>query len=73
MYTTIKVSEELKRKLDDMKILDSETYEEVIEDLIEDHLSLNPKFAESVEQARKEIKEGKSITLAQLKGRMKHV
>jgi len=67
MYTTIKISEVLKKKLENMKITDSETYEEVIEDLIEDHLALNPAFAKSIENARDEIKEGDFVTLDKLK------
>ena len=59
MYTTIKLSGKTKEKLDNMKMYDSETYEEVIEDLIEDHLSLNPQFKKSLDAARKEIKQGK--------------
>ncbi len=66
MYTTIKVSEELKKKLENMKVSDSETYEEVIEDLIEDHMALNPEFIKAIEEARKEIKKGEYVTLAEL-------
>ena len=71
MYTTIKISDVLKHKLDNMKITNGETYEEVIEDLIEDHLALNPKFIKEIEKARKEIKKGEFVTLAELKKEMK--
>ncbi len=67
MYTTIKVSSATKEKLDRMKMYESETYEEMIEDLIEDHLSLNPKFKKSLEKPRKEIAKGKFVGLAELK------
>ena len=67
MYTTIKISETLKKKLENMKITDGETYEEVIEDLIEDHLAINPAFVDSVEKARDEIKGGKFVSLGKLK------
>ena len=70
MYTTIKLSGKTKEKLDNMKMYDSETYEEVIEDLIEDHLSLNPQFKKSLDAARKEIKQGKHVGLADLKKEM---
>jgi len=43
MYTTIKVTGELKHKLDDMKLQENESYAEVIEDLIEDRLSTQSK------------------------------
>lgn len=58
MYTTIKISEELKEKLDHMKLQESETYAEIIEDLIEDRLSLNPAFIAQIESRRKEVKKG---------------
>lgn len=73
MYTTIKISDVLKKKLDTIKISDGESYEEVIEDLVEDHLALNPEFVKAIEKARAEVKEGKVVTLAELKARMKHV
>jgi predicted CopG family antitoxin len=43
METTIKVSNEVKRHLDRMKIFERETYNDVIEVLIEDNLELNEK------------------------------
>lgn len=67
MYTTIKVSDELKSKLDHMKISDSETYEEVIEGLIEDRLSLNSDFIKDIENRRSELKKGKYTSLSQIK------
>ncbi len=73
MYTTIKISDVLKKKLDTIKISDGESYEEVIEDLVEDHLALNPEFVKAIEKARAEVREGKVVTLAELKARMKHV
>lgn len=67
MYTTIKVSDELKSKLDRMKISDSESYEDVIEGLIEDRLSLNPDFIKDIENRRLEVKKGKHTSLSQIK------
>lgn len=69
MYTTIKIAEELKEKLDHMRMYDSETYAEIIEDLIEDRLSLNPHFIQEMEERRKEYKHGKTISLEELKKR----
>ena len=43
METTIKVSNEVKKYLDKMKIFERETYNNVIEVLIEDNLELNEK------------------------------
>jgi predicted transcriptional regulator len=73
MYTTIKISKELKKKLDSIKITDGESYEEVMEDLIEDHLALSQEFIKDIEKARAEVKKGKTVTMAQLKARLKHV
>ena len=67
MYTTIKITGELKKKLDDMKLQASETYAEIIEDLIEDRLSLNPGFVREIEGRRKECKKGRVFSLGELK------
>ena len=67
MYTTIKISDVLKKKLEAMKFSDSETYEEVIEDLIEDHLTLNDETKARIEKARKEITAGKFVTFENIK------
>ncbi|MCI0564870.1 MAG: ribbon-helix-helix protein, CopG family [Nitrososphaera sp.] len=67
MYTTIKISEELKKRLDEMKLQESESYAEIIEDLIEDRLSLNPDFIKEIEERRKEYKKGKTVSLEELK------
>lgn len=72
MYTTIKISDVLKKKLETMKFSDSETYEEVIEDLIEDHLALNQETVAEIKKARAEIKTGKVVTFAEIK-KGKHV
>jgi predicted CopG family antitoxin len=66
MVTTLKVSLETKKMLESMKILEGESYEDVILHLIEDHLELNPKFKEELERAAKEVKKGKTIPLAKV-------
>ena len=63
MATTLKISTETKKLLESMKMSKSESYEDVILDLIEDHLELNPKFKKELEKAAKEVKEGKTIPL----------
>lgn len=50
METTIKVSQDIKKHLDKMKIFERETYNNIIEVLIEDNLELN-------EKTKKELKE----------------
>ena len=66
MYTTIKVSRSVKELLDSMKISRSESYEDVILDLIEDHLELNPEFRRSLENAEREIERGETVNMAEL-------
>ena len=67
MYTTIKITQELKHKLDQMKMQENETYAQIIEDLIEDRLSLNPAFIAQIEERREQYRKGKFISLEDLK------
>lgn len=67
MPTTIQISEELRDKLAARKLSDKESYEEVISDLLEDTLELSEETKKEIEQARKEIKEGKVYTLEDIK------
>ncbi len=67
MYTTIKITEELKGRLDMMRLQESESYADIIEDLIEDRLALNPAFIKEIEKRRQEYKKGKTISLEALK------
>ena len=57
MPTTIQISNEVKSSLDKMRIYERETYNELIENMIEDNLELNEKTKKEIEEARK----GKSI------------
>lgn len=54
MPTTIQISDNAKRVLDRMKIFERETYNEVIENMIEDSLELNEKTKQGLRKARKE-------------------
>ena len=62
METTIRISREVKNQLDKMKLFDRETYNDVIENMIEDNLELNEKTKKEVEEARKRIKKGEFYT-----------
>ena len=70
MYTTIKISARLKNILDSMKFIEGETYEQLIEDLIEDHLELNPKFKKDIEASFREYKKGNTISLYDVKRKL---
>jgi predicted transcriptional regulator len=65
--STIQVKEETKKRLQSMKLHQRETYEEVIERLIEDLSELNDETKAEIEEARKEIASGKFVTHEQLK------
>ncbi|MGB9719530.1 MAG: hypothetical protein ACPL06_02975 [Candidatus Anstonellales archaeon] len=71
MYTTIKISYELKKVLDRMKFVEGETYEQVIEDFVEDHLELNPEFEKEIKEALKECREGKTVPFEKIKSKLK--
>ena len=68
--TTIQLSIEMKNKLQDMKLYPRETYEEVLERLLEDLQELNRKTKEDIKRAVQEIEEGKFRTHEQLKTEM---
>ena len=59
--TTIQISQELKKELEKRKMRDSETYEEVIWELIEDAMELSEETKKSIKQAEEEFRQGKSI------------
>ena len=53
METTIRISRDVKAQLDKMKLFDRETYNNVIENMIEDNLELNEKTKKEIEERRK--------------------
>ena len=65
MSTTIQISDNVKTILDRMKMIERETYNDVIERMIEDDLELNKKTKIEIEEARK----GKSTPHAEVKKR----
>jgi len=70
MPTTIQISDNVKSVLDRMKMIERETYNDVIERMIEDDLELNEKTKVEIEEARKRIKSGKFITQGEVKKRL---
>jgi len=67
MVTTIQVSKDLREELFKRKLFDRESYEEVIWDLLEDSMELSEETKRDLEEARREIKEGKFITHEEIK------
>ncbi len=68
--TTIQLSMELKKTLEGMKLHPRETYEEVLERLLEDLRELSEQTRREIERAVREIKAGKYRTHDQLKAEL---
>lgn len=69
METTIRISRNVKEQLDKMKLFSRETYNDVIENMLEDNLELNEETKREIEEARKEIGEGKVVSHEEVKKR----
>ena len=66
METTIRVSGDVKERLDKMKLFDKASYNDVIELLLEDHLELNEETKREIAKARRE----KGISHEEVKKRL---
>lgn len=66
MATTIQLKETTKDKLDKMKLYRQETYNDVLERLIEDVSDLNVKTRDELESAIKDIESGNWVSLEKL-------
>ena len=62
MSTTIQIDENVKTSLNNMKLFKRETYNDVLERLIEDAQELNEETKKALELALNEIENGKFIT-----------
>jgi len=67
MATTIQVSKELLSKLQSIKMHSKESYEDIIWNLIEDTMELSEEAKRNIAVSEKQIKEGKTISLEELK------
>jgi len=65
--TTLQIDRSLKARLDRLKIHPRETYNDVIERLVEDTKELSPAILRSIEKARADFKAGRYQTHAQVK------
>lgn len=65
--TTIQISTELLNQLKSRKIVEKESYEELIWNLIEDTMEINKETKKEIAESRAEIKAGKFHTLEQIK------
>jgi len=71
MDTTIQISRGLLEKLKLMKQYKKESYEEIIWDLLEDRMEFSEETKRNIEQSRKEIAEGKTVSLEEIKKKMR--
>lgn len=62
MATTIQISDKVKTLLDKMRLLQRESYNDIIEFMIEDNLEMNEKTKLEIEEARKRIAKGETIS-----------
>ncbi len=65
--TTIQIKRATKDALDKLRLSKRDTYNDIIEQLIEDSLELTEETLREIEEARVEVQQGKFVTLAQLK------
>ena len=70
MPTTIQVTEEVKAALDRMKLFKRETYNDVLERILEDLQELNEETKREIDAALKEIEKGRYVTHEALKKEM---
>jgi len=70
MDTTIQISRELLEKLQQMKIHNKESYEDLIWDLIEDRMEFSEETKKNIAQSEKEIKEGKTTSIEEIKKKL---
>jgi predicted transcriptional regulator len=68
--TTIQLTRKLKKTLESMKLHPRETYNDVLERILEDLSELNEETKREIEQAVKEIEAGKIKTHEQVKAEM---
>jgi len=62
METTIKISSDVKAILDKLKIHERETYNDVIEVMLEDNLELSDETKKELAESRKKIARGEFYT-----------
>ena len=69
-YTTIQLSKKTKMKLDKMKVSNNESYNDIIEQLIEDTLDLSDETKTDIELALQQIKSGDTISHENVKKKL---
>ncbi len=70
MTTTIQVSDAIRKHLEKMKLYERESLNEVISRMIEDNTELSKKTLAELEEAKKRVSSGKSISHVEVKKRL---
>lgn len=68
--TTVQISRKLQQTLKMRKFSDSETYEDVIWDMIEDSMELSEEAKRNITKSEKQIREGKTVPFEEIKKKM---
>jgi predicted CopG family antitoxin len=63
MPTTIQVSDDIRTTLERMKLYEKESYNDIIERMLEDQKGLSEKTKQEIEEAKKRVKSGKFVTM----------
>ena len=71
MSTTIQISDNVKAFLDKMRVMERESYNDILEFIIEDSMELNEKTKKEIDVALKRISNGKKISHEEAKKRLK--
>ena len=66
-YTTIRITKKLKRDLDKLKVSKRDTYNQVIENLVEDTYELSDQAKKDLAEALDDIKNGRIVSHEQVK------
>ncbi len=67
MATTIQISKDLQQEIIERKLFESETYEEVIWNLIEDVMEISDETRKALRLAEKDVEEGRVYSLSDVK------
>ena len=70
MATTIQISDKVKIFLDRMRLIERESYNDIIEFMIEDSLELNEKTRIEIEEAKEDVKTDRNISHEEMKRRL---
>ncbi len=62
MATTIQISDKVKAFLDSMRLMERESYNDVLEFMIEDNMEMNEKTKLEIEEARTRVAKGETIS-----------